>query len=86
MPETPAPTPLLQRLYDSEINVGLTSFWDNGWTVWIGDAMNGRQAEATVPTLAEAEAWLTKAARAVYPGSAFALAEAAAETPLETGD
>ena len=32
-------------LYALEINCGLSSFWDGGWTVWIGDEMNGHHAE-----------------------------------------
>lgn len=51
---TPSPTSntadtlaeVMQRLYNSEINCGLSSFWDGGWTVWIGDELNGRHAEA----------------------------------------
>lgn len=31
----------LQKMYDSEINVGIQSFWDGSWTVWLGDQMNG---------------------------------------------
>jgi hypothetical protein len=37
----------LGELYDSEINAGMSSFWDNGFTVWIGDALNGRHTERT---------------------------------------
>lgn len=36
---------ILQALYDHEINCGMSSFWDNGWDVWIGDEMNGYRAE-----------------------------------------
>ena len=39
---------VLEALYDHEINVGLQSFWDGGWTVWIGDDMNGHLAELGV--------------------------------------
>ena len=31
----------LERLYDSEINAEISSFWDGGWTVKLGDKMNG---------------------------------------------
>lgn len=38
---------LLERLYDAEINAGISSFWDGGYTAWIGDDANGRKAQAT---------------------------------------
>jgi hypothetical protein len=31
----------LQKIYDSEINVRIDSFWDGGWRVALGDEMNG---------------------------------------------
>jgi hypothetical protein len=31
----------LQRIYDSEINAEITWFWDGGFTVRLGDKMNG---------------------------------------------
>lgn len=31
----------LQKMYDSEINVRISSFWDGGWYVMVGDDMNG---------------------------------------------
>ncbi|MFZ2031622.1 MAG: hypothetical protein WAU68_15020 [Vitreimonas sp.] len=38
-------TSVLSELYDSEINAGVSSFWDDGFTLWIGDELNGRQVE-----------------------------------------
>ena len=32
---------VLQRLYDSEINIELSSFWDSGYTWRLGDPANG---------------------------------------------
>ena len=32
---------VMEALYASEINCGVSSFWDNGFKVWIGDDMNG---------------------------------------------
>jgi hypothetical protein len=32
---------VLQKLYDSEINVSIESDWDNGFTVGIGNQRNG---------------------------------------------
>jgi len=31
----------LKKIYDSEINVQISSFWDGGWRVAVGDEMNG---------------------------------------------
>jgi hypothetical protein len=39
---------VLQQLHDSEINAGLQTFFDTGMRVWIGDAINGIQAETTI--------------------------------------
>lgn len=36
----------LKALYAEEINVQISSFWDGGWTVKIGDEMNGFSEEA----------------------------------------
>lgn len=36
---------VLNDAYDSEINVGLSCFWDSGWTARIGDVMNGFKGE-----------------------------------------
>jgi hypothetical protein len=32
---------VLEKAYHSEINIEISSFWDNGWTVSLGDHMNG---------------------------------------------
>lgn len=47
-PKSAAPdlATVMRAIYDSEIGCGLESFWDEGWTVWIGDRMNGRYREA----------------------------------------
>lgn len=55
----------LEHLYRREINCGLSSFWDGGWDVWIGDELNGYRAEGNVNTLAEAAPWLRKHAAEV---------------------
>jgi len=43
----------LQRIYDSEINAEITWFWDGGFTVRLGDKMNGFLAEEEVNALAD---------------------------------
>jgi hypothetical protein len=37
----------LQRLYETETNINISSFWDSGWTVKLGDELNGYVAERT---------------------------------------
>lgn len=37
----------LGELYESEIAAGMSSMWDNGFTVWIGDELNGRKVQRT---------------------------------------
>lgn len=32
---------LFKDIYDSEINISISSFWDNGYWFQIGDNMNG---------------------------------------------
>jgi hypothetical protein len=54
---------VLQRLYDSEINVWVTLFWDDGFYVRLGDEMNGFRAEGRCDTWAEIERWLDQQAR-----------------------
>lgn len=65
---------VLQSLYDSEINVSISSFWDGGWLVRLGDEMNGYRATETFDNdqLDDAAAWLASAARKAYPQSEFA--------------
>jgi hypothetical protein len=62
---------IFQRLYDSEINFEVSGFYDAGFDVRLGDALNGF-LEGKVETWAEAEAWLRDQALAHFPGSKFA--------------
>lgn len=64
---------VLSRLYESEINVGLKSFWDSGWDVWIGDDMNGLKAETQVHSLTAVAEWLDDEVRRLYPASVYAV-------------
>jgi len=50
---------VLQQLHDSEINAGVQTFLDAGMRIWIGDEMNGIQAETTINR--------TRAARLKWP-------------------
>lgn len=60
---------VIHGLYVNEINVGLQSFWDGGWDVWIGDEMNGHLAEEHFDPSAfdEIADWLRTTAEARYP-------------------
>lgn len=69
---------LFQRLYDSEINFEVSGFYDAGFTVKLGDASDGYDAETTVRTWFEVEMWLREYAMKLYPDSDFAKAERAA--------
>jgi hypothetical protein len=57
----------MQALYDLEINVSVTSFWDIGFEVKLGDATNGFVAEYRASDWEEAERWLNAKARQHYP-------------------
>lgn len=65
---------ILQRLYQSEINAGLSSFWDGGFTVFLGDKMNGCKAEKVFESrnLKQASEWLHTNALKYYPDSEYA--------------
>lgn len=39
---------ILARLYRSEINCSISTEWDGGWDVKLGDEMNGWKAETTI--------------------------------------
>jgi hypothetical protein len=68
---------LIQRLYDSEINLTVlfSSFYDGGFTVKIGDELNGFRAEDQGQRWSDAEKWLRMKAIELYPDSTFARTE-----------
>lgn len=70
---------VLQELYDSEINVTVSSFWDGGFDVKLGDPMNGYRAETRVGSWPEAEQWLRDKAAEIYPDSSFATGRRASQ-------
>jgi hypothetical protein len=73
---------VLQALHDSEINAGVQTFFDAGMRVWIGDEVNGIQAETvftrmgsterTWPEGLTAASWLYETALRLYPDSKYA--------------
>jgi hypothetical protein len=64
---------IIEALYDSEINCSISTFWDAGITVQLGDEMNGFVAEIECKTTGEAAEFLDRAARQHFPESAYAL-------------
>jgi hypothetical protein len=66
----------MKELYESEIGSGVyVDCWDGGFEVFLGDEVNGREAQATF-TLdqldTEAAKWLHGMALIRYPFSAYA--------------
>ena len=56
----------MQRLYESEINFVISSFYDDDFYVKLGDEMNGFRADGRCATWGDVEEWLD------HPTSAFA--------------
>lgn len=63
---------IMQALTDSEINFAISTFWDGGYDLKLGDEMNGFRAEGNVDTWDEVEPWLTAQAIKHWPDSEFA--------------
>jgi hypothetical protein len=61
----------LQKVYDSEIHVEMSWFWDGGIDVRLGDRMNGFLAEENVGSMAEIIPWLQEAIAHFYPESEY---------------
>jgi hypothetical protein len=59
-------------LYESEINVHFSTFWDGGYSVKLGDDSNGFSAESTTDTFMQAVDFLVEEALKRYPDSLFA--------------
>ena len=64
---------VIKRLYESEINCSISSFWDNGWDAKLGDQMNGFVAEGNFGTLDEAADFLDREARKHFAKSLYAV-------------
>ena len=63
---------IIRDLHDSEINGGISWFYDNAWHVELGDALNGIAIGADVIGLDAAIEWLRAKAVRLYPDSHFA--------------
>jgi hypothetical protein len=57
----------LQQLYDREINFKIETSFDGGFTVALGDSMNGYKVEGSVRTFDEAVEWLVDQAEVHFP-------------------
>lgn len=68
---------VMLALYESEINCGMESFWDGGFTVWLGLKSMGDDMEEknfAVNELAkDAGKWLHDAALKYYPNSIYTM-------------
>lgn len=62
-----------QRLYDSEINFNVSTFWDGGFDWKLGDSLNGIKATGCSSTFAEVEREIEAAALMHFPQSVFAM-------------
>jgi hypothetical protein len=63
---------VLQALYESEINCSITSGWDTGWSVKLGDQASGYKAEGMFKNLLDAARFLREQTIRHYPHSVFA--------------
>jgi hypothetical protein len=63
---------VIAALHDSEINGGVSWFYDGVWLATLGDLHNGTDAEAVLGGIEEAAEWLRATAIKLYPDSEFA--------------
>jgi hypothetical protein len=64
---------VLEDLYKSEINFDLSTFWDRGYIVRLGDPANGfKESSEALNTLDEVARELIGMTRKHYPDSEFA--------------
>jgi hypothetical protein len=63
---------VFQDLYDSEINFTISTFWDGGFDVKLGDNINGFTSEESFDRFGMIEPWLIEEACNHYPKSLFA--------------
>ncbi len=63
---------VLEQMYASELNAQISCFWDNGWTVRLGDPINGFTATACPDDVAGIAPALDRLLREHYPGEYLA--------------
>ena len=64
---------VLQDIYDSEINVSISTMWDGGYDLAIGCPISGPKATGNVDRWGDVEPWFRAKALEHYPDSLFAL-------------
>lgn len=62
----------LQKIYDSEINIMIYTFWDGGFDLKLGDITNGYKAEGGVDKADEIVPWFQEQIKIHYPESTYA--------------
>ena len=62
---------VLRDLYDSEINIQISSFWDCGHCVRLGDERNGFKISSSFIDSSDVASELTRMAIEHYPESDF---------------
>ncbi len=76
---------ILLDLYDSEINISIVSFWDDGYTVKLGDELNGFRGEFNVnEDIIYLPEMIKVKAIELYPNSEFAKKYKEAEDEKDT--
>lgn len=63
---------VLQDLYNSEINFNISTFWDTGFKVVLGNSTNEFIIDTPTRTIGETIEWLKQQAIKHYPNSKFA--------------
>jgi len=61
----------LQKIYDSGINIHISTFWDGGWDLKLGDIMNGYKTESCVDSVDEIIPWFQEQIAIHYPNSEY---------------
>lgn len=61
----------LQKIYESEINVSIETFFDDGVSVKIGDNLNGFKFRKTLKTYSEAMETIIQKVQELYPDSIY---------------
>lgn len=63
---------IFQDIYDNEINIRISTFWDGGYDLKLGDYMNGYKAATNVDHWEQVEPWFLANVLEHYPDSDFA--------------
>lgn len=61
----------LQKIYNSEINFSISTFWDGGFDVKLGDDINGYKETWNFDKIEDAVKWLIKKVHQYYSDSEY---------------